>query len=146
MARVIESGSLTALFLGNLARLAGQRGEIDVAASHARAAMASALEVSATALAVGVVPTLASIALQRGEVAEAVALCMLTLRTPSAGREARAQAETLMLRLARDLDPVAMAAAQQLGSALHLDDPLEAHAPEAGEQVAADVHATERHA
>jgi len=142
LARSIESGSLTALFLGNLARLAGQRGEVDVAASHALAAIASALEVSATAVAAGVVPTLASIALQRGDVAQAVALCMLTLRTPSAGREARAQAEALMLRLARDLDPAAMAAAQERGNALHLHDLLMGQAPEAPVEHVADAHVT----
>lgn len=131
LARSIESGSLTALFLGNLARLAAQRGEVDRAATHAREAIASALEVSATALAAGIVPTLASIAHQRGDAGDAVALCMLTLRTVSAGREARGQAEALMLRLAHDLDPAAMAAAQERGSALHLHDMLRARASDA---------------
>ena len=79
---------------------------------------------------------------ERGDVAQAVALCMLTLRTPSAGREARAQAEALMLRLARDLDPAAMAAAQERGNALHLHDLLMGQAPEAPVEHVADAHAT----
>jgi predicted ATPase/DNA-binding SARP family transcriptional activator/Tfp pilus assembly protein PilF len=131
LARAIDSGSLTALFLGNLARLTLQRGDLGVATVRAREAVASALEVGATALAAGVVPTLAAIAERRGDHPEAVALCMLALGAPSAGRETRVHAESLLLRVARLLDPATMAAAQQRGASLRLDDLLLASSPAA---------------
>jgi DNA-binding SARP family transcriptional activator/predicted ATPase len=124
LARSIESASLAALFLTNLARLALQRGDVDAAGESAREALASALDVGAAAIAASLLPTLALLAERRGELAEAVALCSLALRTPTAGREVRAQAEALLRRFAGVLAPAEMAAAQERGAALRLADLL----------------------
>jgi predicted ATPase/DNA-binding SARP family transcriptional activator len=122
LARVLESASLTAVFLASLGRIVAARGDVRSGIGHVVSAIEAALEVGAEALATGVLPVLASLLHQQGRAERAVELWTMVIRSPVAGHDLKRHAEEQLLRVARDLAPHAMAAAQARASARRLRD------------------------